>query len=116
MKQYKNFIKWLGEGIHLRRWICAHYENVQKRMGRKDWNIFKQFAALDKLATVLHFEYGLDKIILSKGSEALCKWKQSHTKNDIYINENTEMEKPNFLPIGQESAKLTAIEMERIRK
>lgn len=77
-------------------------------MERKDWNIFKKFAALDRLATVLHFEYRLDKITLSKGSEALRKWKQSHTKNDVYMNEHTETEKLNFIPMGQESTKLTA--------
>ena len=42
-------------------------------MGRKSSNIFKEFADPDRLANVLRFEYGLDKITLSKGSEALCK-------------------------------------------
>lgn len=42
-------------------------------MGRKSKNIFKEFADPNRLANVLHFEYGLDKITLSKVSEALCK-------------------------------------------
>lgn len=79
-------MKRLGDGTDWRRWIHAHYESSQKRMGRKSSNIFKEFADPDRLANVLRFEYGLDKITLSKGSEALCKWKQSHAKNDIYIN------------------------------